>query len=1103
MNNQFKINVISLVLFGLFLVITPSWAQSLRPTQVMIELNLKDASLKNVIQSIENQSNYKVFLGNNINVNTNLNFDKKSISIEELLTFLQDKYDIISQVNDQFISLKKVALTNSNVKGIVADFQGSTLPGATVVNLTTEESVMTDLEGEFSIKAKSEDKLSISFMGYESLEVFARNDMRIKLHQNSSKLDEIVVIGYGTIKKKDLTGSVGQVSGELVEERNTTQLSQALQGQISGVTVTRNSNKTGTGATIRVRGVTTIGDSNPLIVVDGVAVDNIDEVNTNDISEISVLKDAAASSIYGARAASGVILITTKRAKKDAFEFAYKVDYGIHTPTQMAKSVDYKRYMQMINEMSWNDAGNPENGQNSIYSEQEIGNWLENNKKDPDLYPITDWQDLLIRKAAYQQRHSFSMSGGGDKITSRLSVTYDNNQALYAIENFKRIMTRLNNSVKINKYLSGDVDFSYNSTSQVTPVNNPIWEALRYAPIYAAKWQDGRIAEGKTGSNAYASLHYGGENKHYSDKVFGRFSLNIEPIEDLKVSFVVAPQLFFNRRKNFTKQIAYYDLQDPNRFSGYINGHSTTTLQENRNEGKQLTKQLLINYNKEIAKHSFSLLAGYEDNYNSIENLGAGATNLELDNFPYLDLAPVGFMTNSGNKYETAYRSYFGRLIYAFDDKYHIQANIRKDGSSRFHSDYRWGTFPSISLGWSVSNENFMRNQNVFSNLKLRASWGTLGNERIGNYPYQSSIGFSNTLFYQDGEILTSLTAAQIQYAIENITWETTSSIDLGVDMYFLNNRLGVTFDYYQKRTKDMLLELEIPSYMGFENPNQNAGEMNTKGWDLDLTWRDNINDLKYSIGFNLSDAKSTMGNLNGRVVINNGKIIRQGTSYNQWYGYLAQGIFQNQQEIDNSPLLSQSTKPGDIKYQDISGPLGVPDGKISADYDRIPLKESLPRYTYGGNLHMEYKGIELGLTFQGVGKKQTLISEQQIRPFQSSWTTPIQEIDGKYWSVYNTEQENIQAKYPRLSHTSAESNNYQTSSFWMVDGSYFRIKNVTIAYSFPKKLTSQILIDRLRVYMSLNDFFTVSKLPKGFDPETNYNSYITKSFNFGVSVNF
>lgn len=1103
--NSFKTMKNKLYLLLFFLIATTGWAQKRALNEVEVRFSSQEVTVAQIIEVIEKQTEFQVFLDKTINTKNKISLPAQTTSLQNVLHTLQSNWAIAYQQDDHFLSLKQAKFQGKSMtaSGVLVATDGLTLPGATVVNLNSKQSTMTDLNGVFSIEAKESDLLEFSFMGYQSIVQKAATGMHLTLSEQASALDEIVVIGYGTVKKKDLTGSVGQVSGQLIEERNTTQVSQALQGQMSGVTVTRNSNKTGTGATIRVRGITTIGDSNPLIVVDGVAQDNIDEVNPNDIAEISVLKDASAASIYGARAAAGVILITTKRAKSGEFLFNYKADFGIDKPTAIPKPVDYKRYMEMMNELSWNDAANPENGQHSIYSQEAIQSWKQNNALNPDQFPITDWQDILLKKAAYQQRHAFSMSGGGEKTKSRLSITYDNNEAMYAIENFKRIMMRLNTTVDINSFLSGDVDFSYNSTNQTSPVTNPVWEAIRYAPIYAATWKDGRIAEGKTGSNAYARLHYGGQNKHYSDKAYGRFALHITPVTDLKVSLVVAPQLYFNRRKNFTKQIPYYDAQDPTRFNGYINGHASTQLVENRNEGKQLTKQVLINYNKTFDDHSFNLLAGYEDNFNSVESLGASATNMELDNYPYLDLAPVDYMTNSGSKYETAYRSFFGRLMYNYKEKYHLQANVRKDGSSRFHSKYRWGTFPSVSVGWTVSNEEFMQDQNVFSNLKLRGSWGTLGNERIGNYPYQSSIGFSNTLFYQDGQILSSLTAAQIQYAIENITWETTTSTDFGVDMYFLNNRLGITADYYKKKTKDMLLELEIPAFMGFENPNQNAGEMHTEGWDLDVTWRDQIQDFKYNIGLNVSDSKTRMGNLNNRIVISNNQIIREATPYNAWYGYVAEGLFQSQEDIDNSALLTVATIPGDVKYKDISGPDGVPDGKISADYDRVPLGNSLPRFTYGGSIHMEYKGIELGMAFQGVGKRQSLLTEEQMRPFQSSWASPMQEIDGRYWSLYNTESQNLAAKYPRLSQSSAESNNYKTSSLWLVNGAYFRIKNITLAYNFPKELTKPILIDRLRVYMSLNDFFTVSNYPKGFDPETLYNSYITKSVNFGVSVNF
>lgn len=1101
-NNWF----LTMICIAFLLIQQFSFAQVSKINEIQLTFKKQDISLADVVQEIEQETTLRVYTNKDLNLKSPLLLPNRRIALKDLLEVLKTDQGIIYSLNNNLLSLKKQNTEKSNVllaKGKVIDKQELTLPGAIVTNLNTKKSVSTDLEGHFEIEANTNDVLEFSYIGFDKIALKPSQNMIVQLQDSNSNLDEIVVIGYGTVKKKDLTGSVGQVNGELIEQRNTVQLSQALQGQLSGVSVTRNGSGAGSKATIKVRGITTIGNSDPLIVVDGVVRDDIDEVNSNDVQDITVLKDAAAASIYGSRAAAGVILITTKRAKNNEFNFTYKGDYGTEKATAIPQPVDYRRYMQMINEMSWNDAGNPTNGQHGIYSEEMINNWGSNNQKNPNLYPITNWQDILLKETASKERHSFTLSGGDKRINSRASIDYENIDALYAVENFKRIMTRINNSIKVNDYISGDLDVSYNSTKQESPNINPLWEAMRYAPIYAATWTDGRIAEGKSGSNAYANLYYGGSKKHFSDKIYGRVVLNITPIEDLKISFVLAPQMSFNRRKNFTKKLEYFDAEDPTRYAGLIAGNTNTSLVENRNESKQLTKQFIANYAKSLGKNDINLMLGYEDNYTSVESQGASASNMELSNFPYLDLAPIDYMINSGNKYETAYRSYFGRVIYSYADKYHFQGNIRRDGSSRFHKNYRWGVFPSFSVGWTISNEEFMQKQNVFSFLKLRGSWGTLGNERIGNYPYQSSIDFSSTLFYTDDQVVSKLTAAQVQYAIQNISWETTESIDFGADMYFLNNRLSLTVDYYKKKTKDMLLELEIPAFIGYANPQQNAGTMNTEGWDFDLAWRDQINDFKYSIGFNLSDSRTKMGNLNGRIVMNGSQIIREGSSYNAWYGYVSDGLYQSAEDVKNSPKLVDSVKPGDIKYKDISGPDGVPDGKISPDYDRVELGESLPRWFYGGNIQMEYKGIELALAFQGVAKQTSLLTEQQMRPFQSSWTSPMQEIDGQYWSPYNTEEQNMNAKFPRLSHVSAESNNYKMSDFWLINGAYFRIKNITLAYNFPQKLIKPLTLDKIRVYMSLNDFFTISNFPKGFDPESAYNTYVSKSIHFGASINF
>lgn len=988
----------------------------------------------------------------------------------------------------------------------VIDENGYGMADVEVVVKELNQTFYTDINGDLNIETTLENlTLTVSFDGYSGLEQqFATNSpIQISLHpEQTNSLDEVVVIGYGTAKKKDLTGSVSDVKGEEVAKRNSTNVSQALQGSMPGLMVTRNSGSPNASATIVVRGITSIGDTSPLVIMDGVPVKSIDDVNANDIEDVTVLKDAASASIYGARAASGVILITTKREAKGKTNIEYQNAMTWITPTTFPTTVGAKRYMEMMNEFAWNDTGNASGSEHSIYAQETIYNYDQLHQDDPNRYPLTDWKKLLLKNSAFKESHAISLTSGNDKSTTRASISYDNMGEIYANQHYKRLMARVNNTYKVSNKLAADFDMSYVYSKEESPNINPIWEAIRFAPIYAAFWEDGRISDGKTGSNAYAKLHYGGTDNTWKNVLNGRVAMHYTPVKGLKLSAIVAPNVSFNKRKKFVKQIPYYSPEDPNVFMGYMSGFATTNLAEYRTDEVALTKQFLANYQNDFGKHSVNALVGYEDFYTKNELVKATGDYFELMDFPYLDLAPTDYQKANGSAYETSYRSYFGRVMYDYANKYFLQANIRYDGSSRFHPDHRWGAFPSISAGWAVSEESFLKDVDFLSYLKVRASWGQLGNERIGYYPYQSSINFSNALFYMGGQVVSGTTAAQVNYAIQDITWEVTETKNIGLDAQFFKNRLNVTFDYYKKETSDMLLELEIPDYIGYDNPQQNTGSMYTKGWDFSISWRDRINDFKYGIALNLSDSKSVMGDLGG-IVFDDAQAIMAGGQYKEWYGYIAEGIYQTQDEVANSATLNKNVKPGDIRYKDISGPDGMADGIISPEYDRQLLGGSLPRYLFGGTLDVAYKGFDFAMTFQGVGKQNAYLSTQFMKPFQSSWTNPSGIIDGNYWSVYNTAEENMKAKYPRLSNVGAENNNYETSTFWMRKGSYFRMKNITIGYTLPAYLTDKVGISSLRVFASGNDLFSIDSFPKGWDPEVNYNTYISRSFTLGLSVKF
>ena len=997
-----------------------------------------------------------------------------------------------------------------SVKGVVTDPQGEPLIGASVFIKGTSEGSITDIDGAFQLEVEIGTALTVSYIGYETAEVVVLNaaKMSVVLNPDSKTLDEVVVIGYGTVKKRDLTGSVASVRGEELASKKTTTLSTALQGALSGVLVQRNGNAPGSSASsIRVRGITTMGDSNPLIIVDGVQTDNIDYVNSNDVESISVLKDAAAASIYGAKAAAGVILITTKRGEKADMSIAYNGEYGWEIATEQPDMVGVTRYLEMYNELLYND--NPGAGFYQQYTADQVKNWVNYNATDPDNYPITDWKGLILKSSAPRTSHTVTVSGGNSVVRSKANLSYDEVGALYEGRKFQRFMLRSNNDFTIIKdILSASLDINVRRAKNQRPVYDPFSDLRKMPAIYPAIWENGGIADGKSGANPYGYLTLGGTYQAWSTQLGGKASLKLTPVKGLSFEAIVSPFINYTKSKQF-KQAASWVLKDDTSTSGgYLDGYSTTDLSEGRNDNWHITTQVIANYAATFAeKHSLNIMAGYENYMMQSETLSAGRSNYELTEYPYLNIGPEDYQTNSGTASEYTSNSFFGRVMYSFADRYLFQANVRHDGSSRFSKKYRWGTFPSGSAGWVISNERWMQNAKpVLSFLKIRASWGMLGNERIGSnyFPYMALMTFNDALFYKDGEVVSEKTAAQRGLAVEDITWETTTSTDLGIDLGFFRNRLTANFDWYWKTTKDMLLNIQIPYMLGYANPSTNAGTMATRGFDLELGWNDRKGDFSYNVSFNLSDFTSRIVDIKGSDIISGGKIKREGTYFNEWYGYRCLGIYQNADELAAYPAkLNSTVGVGDLIYEDISGPDGEPDGKITAEYDRVPLGNSLPRFQFGGQFSCAWKGIDFSLAFQGIGKQQSHIATEMVQPLRDNYGSFPAILEGNYWSVFNTPEQNANAKYPKLTYAN-RTNNYTTSTFWMFNGAYFRLKNVTLGYTFPERWMSKAKIKTLRVYATASDLFSIDNYPQGWDPEMGVSAYpITTSVLLGLSIKF
>lgn len=1101
-----KVSITQIAIYLIFSSITmamPAKAQELLDTKV--NLSLSNVSLENSIREIEKTSQVKFSYNSRaLKLTQKVNISAHNESLSSVLSRLLTPLDIsyvqvsnrivlrrddkkaISQL-EGFSILDNQLIDELNIRGTIADAKGEKLPGVNVAVKGSTRGTSTNSNGEFTIAVPdNKSVLVFSFVGYKSQEVVVGNNsiLNLVLIEDNKALEEVVVVGYGVQKKKDLTGAISSINGDMFKERKETQVSQALQGSMSGVLVTRNgANGSMGGANIRIRGVTTIGNSNPLVIVDGVPVADVNQVNPNDIESLSVLKDAASASIYGSRAASGVILISTKRAKTDQASIQYSYENGVDMPTQLPEYMRSLRYMELVNELRWNDAGNGAN-KFPTFSQDLVKDYNQKYISDPDRYPDTDWMALTLNKRAPREAHSISVIAGSQFVKSSVSLRYEKLGGFYENKDYGRIFVRSNNDFTINKYIGGTLDINFKRTNTTDPTaNDPLGRVRISSPIYPALWADGRIADGKAGENVYAKIKYGGTNDNNFNQVGGRIGLDIKPIDGLKLSAILAPIFDFDYQKRFNKRVDAFASDNPNQFvATLISGGLTTRLDENRSTNINLTTQLLANYLKTIGNHDFTVLAGYENFYAKSESMGASRDQYLFDTYPFLNQGPAALRDNFGTASEIAYRSYFGRATYSYKDKYLVQANIRRDGSSRFNEDYRWGVFPSISAGWVVSEESFMKSQDVVSFLKLRASWGSLGNERIGNYPSIGIMSFGNALFFQNNIVNAQQTAAQIQYAIKDISWEKTSSTDVGFDAYFMKNRLKLTVDGYFKETKDMLLALQIPIFVGFENPNQNTGIMTTKGIDLDLGWTDNIGKLRYSVSANLSQFKSIMGDLGGTEFLGD-RIKKLGSEFDEWYGYRAAGIYQTQEDVTNSAKLSNNVKVGDIKYTDISGPNGVPDGKISPEYDRVLLGGSQPQWMYGGNIKLDYQGFDLGITFQGIGYQA--VSNLSFTDYNAeNWGVfPVYLDGGSTWSLNNTPEQNLAVKYPRFTETN-KGLNRAMSDFWLFNGGYFRLKNITIGYTVPTRISQKIMSKNIRLFVNATDIFTANKYLKGWDPE-------------------
>jgi TonB-linked SusC/RagA family outer membrane protein len=1013
----------------------------------------------------------------------------KTLGVSFVCAFLGMGTTALARQN-QGLELESMIVQQQNrtIKGFVTDENGEVIIGANVVLKGTTIGTITDVNGKFSLDVPSKAVLEVSYIGYKTKEVLVgtQSSLSIQLKEDSQDLDEIVVVGYGTQKKVNLTGSVATVSGDQMAKRTVSQASQALQGLAPGLMVNQTSGNPGAEVSLNIRGIGSFSSSSstsPLVLIDGMdgAIDN---VNVNDIESISVLKDAASAAIYGSRAANGVIIITTKRAKEGKINIDVKANVGVQSLTFKPKYLGAIDYMTLYNEANVNEGKSP------LYDDETIAAYKAN--LGSDLYPDTDWFDEVFSQTGIQQSYGISASGGSKNARALLSVNYINQRGNMINTGFDRYSIRMNTDITPIRKLNVGLDMSANLTNQTEPgvgYSEVMYQTYRIPPIYAAYYDNGtRLAEGNQGINpvAKASTATGArEYEYYDITAIGKISYEI--IDGLTAKVDFSPRLVTRNNKQFTRKTTLYSYDNALSY----NIPSISELTRTFKQTLKLSTRAYMNYDKTIKDHSITALAGFEQMYYRYQEFSAYRDGFVLPDYSELNSGDVTNMSNAGTKDEYALRSYFGRLNYAFQNKYLFEVNLRYDGSSRFAPKNRWGLFPSFSAGWRLSEESFMKNIDWLTNLKLTASWGKLGNQEIGYYPYISSISLTVPVVY-DHTVASG--AAQTAYSNTDISWETTTVTNLGLDFSLFNNSLFGTFEYYIKKTDDILMKLSIPKTMGLDASYQNAGALENKGWDLTLGYRGNVGKVGYSVTGMLSDVKNKITSLGGSgPIYGTNTITQEGSEINALYGYVCEGIFQSDEEVANHATQSGIVAAGDLMYKDINN-----DGKIDSN-DRTIIGSTIPRYVYSLNLSANYKDFDFSMLIQGVGKKDGLLYGDAVLPFYNGGK--VQEVHLDRWTPENTN-----ASFPRL--TTTYSNNSQISSFYVKSAAYLRLKNIQLGYSLPKSVCGKTFIKRLRVYVSADNLFQINNFWKGWDPEmpsvSSGNVYPqTRVISAGLDLNF
>lgn len=1079
--------------FALLLLMCTFMQITLAADAQKITIQKHNASLEYVLSEINRQTGYEFLYTREMMKETRvLDVDLKNQLLDDALKQVFRNQPLTYSINARTIVIRRKGAAVASerrppviIRGKVTDQASKPIPGVSVSLQGTTVVTTTDADGNYTITIPDGNgTLEFRYIGFSTkvLDVGGRTVVDVQLGAETTDLNEVVVVGYGTQKKVNLTGAISTVSSEEINRRPVGQTSAALQGIAPGVTVTQGSGRPGgDAATIRIRGVGTLNNADPLVLIDGIE-GSMNNIDPNLIESVSVLKDAASASIYGSRAANGVILVTTKRGSAKV-GISYNNYLGWQEPTNMPDVVNAVDHMLLMNEAYTNVGRTP------LYSNDLITQFQAQGGISSDEFPNTDWQKEVLTGSGFQQSHFVTVSGGSEKVRILASAGYFDQKGIIENSGFKRFTIRNNTDIIFSDKLSARLDLQYVKAVTTEPAIGTA-NAFNYMNGIPANQlglnSNGTWGVGWNGLNPIAASREGGTNVNTGPFGSINATLAYKPLDWLRAEVTVAPRYAESNRKNYNKSIQTY-LPDG---TPSYRIPALTSLTEASNRTMYNNLRASVTMDKTFDVHNVKLLLGASEEDYHDDFVSAYRDTYILPDYPVLDAGSALNQRTSGTSEEWALRSFFGRINYDYKSKYLLEVNGRYDGSSRFNKGRKYAFFPSASAGWRISEENFMQPaKNVVTELKLRASWGRLGNQNIGTYPAASLISLGSSAL--GGQVVN--VAALNDLANSDISWETTEMSNIGLDMVLFNN-LTVTADYYVRKTKDILIRLDIPLIIGLGAPVQNAGIVNNKGWELGIGYKGNINDFKYNFNINLSDVKNEVVDLRG--INQTGLTVsREGYALNSIFGYEVEGFFRDAAEVTSHARQFGAVAPGDLKYKDQNN-----DGIIN-ESDKVVLDTTIPRYTFGANLNGSFKGFDLSVQIQGVGKGNGYLYGPGIMPFSvGNLGGTILEPNKDRWTP-----ENPNAKFPRLAF--GESNNEQASSFWMKDASYLRVKNVQLGYTFPGTMMNKIAVKNLRVFANGSNLFTFDNFWEGFDVESpvgTVNVYPqVKVFTFGLSANF